>query len=1221
LFDEFRLERELGRGGMGVVYLAHDTRLDRKVAIKFIASERPELRSYFENEARLLASFQHPNILTIFSFGEVDGHPYIVSEYIVGQSLAHLERPLPWRRVLRLGAGLARGLAAAHRQGVLHRDIKPSNAIQTESGAVKLLDFGLAERVDPAASAGSRAAAGTLLYMAPECRAGAPATPRSDLYSLGLVLHELCAGRLPEERLDGTVAGLGSGVDVDPDLAAIIERCVRSDPKERFASADLLCEALERLERIDAPAPLAAGNPYRGLAPFEAEHRAFFFGRDADILAVLDRLRRQQLVLVAGDSGVGKSSLCRAGILPRAATDLLDGGRKLTTLTLSPGRRPLETLAAALAPILSCKEAELFTTLADTPGWLGQRLREMYQREGGLLLFVDQLEELLTLSEPGQAWSFARILGELALPAPAVRTLLAVRGDFFTRLTSLPGLGDEAERALYLLRPLSAKGLRQAIVDPARACGAIFESEALIYHLVESTAHGSSGLPLLQFALAELWERRDIAGGRITQRTLDEMGGLAALLSRHADGVVARLDAAQQMAARRLLMLLVTPEGTRGERSEDELDLSSHDGRVALDALLKGRLVQTRMAGGLVHYRIAHDSLIERWELLRHWLDSDIGLRAMRKRVEEASAEWARLGRPRDLLWLKPQLDQARPLDPSTLGPREAEFIQASRRRVARRRWLRRLAASLSALTMVAFYLGLRLALEREDRRKAEVLLSAARDAREDSRRLGLDACARREQAISLYTPAEPAGPGPGRPPGDASRWEAAEQRWTAALEAYGRADAAYLRAEQALQNALDYERGRAAARRLLSEVTFERLELEECFHPQGARAESVRRLQQRFEDADWRARVEAPAELMVLTDPPGAAVSVERYVDHGGALRREPVTGLGPLLRTPVERIALSPGSYHLRIGRPDRVTVDLPVLLKRGTRERIEIALPATVPGGFVYVPPGCFLVGSDDPERIRSFMRSPPLHRSCMTGGYLIGRTEITFGDWLRYLESLPPHAPARRILEQPRPVPAGAVTLRPDPICRWVFSFERSGASHRPACEGEDFKYRGRERRASVDWRQLPLSGVSAEDLHGYLAWLDRSGRPRGARLCTEHEWERAARGADGRAYPGGDRLAADDANMDITYGRKPEAYGPDMVGAHPASASPFGVLDMAGNADEMTLPVTEELGRIVLRGGGWYHDLPNMLIANRASAEPTLRDAETGARICAPYPHP
>ena len=239
--------------------------------------------------------------------------------------------------------------------------------------------------------------------------------------------------------------------------------------------------------------------------------------------------------------------------------------------------------------------------------------------------------------------------------------------------------------------------------------------------------------------------------------------------------------------------------------------------------------------------------------------------------------------------------------------------------------------------------------------------------------------------------------------------------------------------------------------------------------------------------------------------------------------------------------------------------------------------------------------------------------------MDQGYLIGRTEVTFGDWLAYLDSLPEDAPARRLLEHPRHGATGAVALHRRPGEGWRFSFFRAGVPVFTAGLGEPFRYPGRTRRSTADWRRFPLSGVSAQDLEGYLSWLHRTRRLPGARLCREDEWERAARGADGRAYPHGDQLAQDDINIDETYEREPLGFGPDEVGAHPASLSPFGLADMAGNVNEMTLPMTGELGSLVQRGGSWYFNSASALAANRASGEPTQRGAELGVRLCAPAP--
>jgi formylglycine-generating enzyme required for sulfatase activity len=1220
-FDVFRLEGLIGRGGMGIVFRAYDTSLDRRVAVKFIASSQPDAwdRESFTTEARALARVQHANIVSVFSVGAVDGHPYIVSEYVVGESLAALPLPVPWRRVLSLSVGLARGLAAAHRQGVLHRDLKPSNALVTRDGEVKLLDFGLAERFEAGTGPTSRprVLVGTLPYMAPELFEGAPASPRSDVYSLGLILHELCTGQVPRRPppgQEGASIRVTLGPDVDPDFVALITRCLAPHPGDRFASAEELFEALERLERLSAPAPLVAGNPYRGLAPFEAEHRSLFFGREADIRAVLERLRSRPLVLVAGDSGTGKSSLCRAGVLPRVAAGALDEGREQTPLTLWPGQRPLDALAAALAPVLGRKEAELVTALADRPAWLGQALREAHSHGRGLLLFIDQLEELLTLSEPVQAAHFARLLGELALPSAGVRVLLAVRGDFLTRLCALPGLGDVAERALYILRPLSAEGVREAIVGPARSRGVTFESEALLQALVASTAHGVGSLPLLQFTLAELWERRNPAQGRITREALDAMGGVSGALSRHADAVLARLSPTESAAARRLLLQLVTAEGTRVERGEEELiEGADEPSRAALRALVEGRLLHTRTVGGQPRWEIAHESLIESWGTLRDWLDDDIGQRALRKRVEAASAEWERLRRAREALWGTRQLDEARSLVLSTLGPRERAFLVASRRAVTRERWRRRLWGLVLVLAVLAAYGGQRLQAYLADARFIAAELGTAREALAAGQALAQRAGARREEALALFD----------APRGARGPRNAAERKWAEALALRDQADAAYTRASRALERALDRDRHSGDTRRLTAEVTYERVLLAERFHQRRERDEWVRRLEQEAdtskEGAEWLRRLQAPAELELVTTPPGAHVELARYVPVEGTLRREPVPGVGPLGPTPITRLLLAEGSYVLHVTHPDREPVELPLLLTHGARETVRLALPAEVPDGYAYIPPGCFLLGRAEPEEVRRFTYSPPIHRFCLGEGFLIGRREVTFGDWLTYLDDLPPEAPARRLLEQPRFGDGGAVTLRWHPGAGWRFSFYRSREESGTARVGEDFVHAGRTRRNTADWRRFPLSGVSAQNLEGYFDWLHRTQRLPGARLCNEHEWEFAARGADGRRYPHGDELQPDDANIDATYDRLPAAFGPDMVGSHPASVSPFGLEDMAGNAYELTRSMTPEFGSVVLKGGSWYYDAFLAASADLSPGDPTARDARIGVRVCASLP--
>jgi formylglycine-generating enzyme required for sulfatase activity len=216
--------------------------------------------------------------------------------------------------------------------------------------------------------------------------------------------------------------------------------------------------------------------------------------------------------------------------------------------------------------------------------------------------------------------------------------------------------------------------------------------------------------------------------------------------------------------------------------------------------------------------------------------------------------------------------------------------------------------------------------------------------------------------------------------------------------------------------------------------------------------------------------------------------------------------------------------------------------------------------VTAGFIYVGAGEFWFGDGDEQLRTQFLDTAPLHRRA-TDGYLIARNEVTFREWIAFLAATPA---GERALLSPR-APGGTrgwVQLREDES-GWQLVFQP--ATHRyTARKGEPIVYAGRKTLASQDWLDFPVSGVSAQDAQRYLAWLRATGRVPNARFCTELEWERAARGADDRVYPNGDQLRPEDANFDLTYGRLGSAYGPDVVGSHPATRSPFGIDDLVGS---------------------------------------------------------
>lgn len=1188
-FDDYVGVHLVGRGQMGRVYQAEDSVLARSVVIKFIAGVEPDLvaRRRFLMEARAAARIQHPNVVAVYRVGELGDRPYIVSELVRGRVLAERPKPIACTEVEPLAIDLARGLAAAHRRGVVHCDIKPGNVIVGDDGTAKLFDFGLARLVHEGGDDGRGDVSGTPDYMAPEVWAGEAPTRRSDVYSIGAVLYELVAGAAPFADVELSALGLvvreraapallDRAPDADPRLARLIDRCLARDPAQRFASGDELREALEQLGRQRHGSATPGGNPYRGLRPFEAAHRAMFFGRAAETGAVVARLRVEPMVLVTGDSGVGKSSLCRAGVVPAITDGVLGDGRSWTAITIVPGTRPLTALAAALG------DPTLVDRVLADPEALP---RELQRRAGagGLLVFVDQMEELVTVADPVEVAALDVGLTRIGEGVSGVRVVASVRADFLSRLAALPLLGQDLSRLLFFVRPLQPEHLREVVVGPAAANDVRFESEAFVDTLVAATAHaGSGGLPLLSFALSALWEVRDEERGIITDSALRAMGGVDGALARHADAVVGGLSAAGRGRARRMLMRLVTSIGTRVRRTETEL--AAGGGRDVLDALVAGRLLVVHALDGEEQepvYEIAHEILVRSWATLREWLEHDAARHACHERVTAAAAEWERTGRRSDMTWRGAPLAEAIALDPDVLAPAERAFLRASQAHVRRQRWMRRGVAIAVVASIVAAYFGQRVLAQRRLDRAVALELRAAGASLADARAADRQHADEAAHAFARF---------------DAGALDEGEHHWQIALGARTAAARAYRDATGRLEAALAKDAMRRDVRSLLAETLYTRAELAERTGDLDQRDELIARLTAHDVDGRWRRRWTAPGRLTVR-GPPGADVALD---------------GLGRIGAAPVT-IDLPPGSHVVTVSAPGLVAVRHPVVLARGGAMTLDARppMPGDVPAGFIHVPAGEVRFGSDgDEETRRGYFFTVPAHPRPVAA-FLIAAREVTFAEWIGFLEALPAAEQARRTPG----IPAGTVGTTKFMVERrptgWHLTMQPMSLLYE-AGWGEPIVYRGRASQVDADWRELPVTAVSADDAVAYAAWLDRSGRVPGARLCSELEWERAARGSDSRRYPHGDQLDPLDVDIDATHGR--DHMGPDEVGSHPRSRSPFGVDDMAGNAFEWTTAILGE--GYVGKGGSYFYDAKTAQIANRAPTAAGLRDISLGVRICA-----
>src|SRR5215210_2281048 len=299
----YLLERSLGSGGMGEVYLAHDEVLDRDVALKMLMSHYAgdeEFAERFLREARSAASLSHPNIVQVYDRGETeDGISYIAMEYVPGGTLKELidERaPFGAREAAGVAARISLALEAAHERGVIHRDIKPQNVLVTSSYDLKVTDFGIARAASAVTNSASGTVFGTAGYISPEQAMGEPVGPASDLYSLGVVLYEMLTGELPYTA-DNSIAVCMKHVTeplrppralnpaIPESMNALVVKLLAKDPSDRYGSAAGLLTDLERVGE-GLPLILAAEATTQPLGPPAAPSRGAVRGKGSRTLAV-----------------------------------------------------------------------------------------------------------------------------------------------------------------------------------------------------------------------------------------------------------------------------------------------------------------------------------------------------------------------------------------------------------------------------------------------------------------------------------------------------------------------------------------------------------------------------------------------------------------------------------------------------------------------------------------------------------------------------------------------------------------------------------------------------------------------------------------------------------------------------------------------------------------------------------------------------------------------
>lgn len=673
----------LGRGGFAEVYRARQHAVLRDVAIKIYLpkyANSPEFIRRFESEAQVVARLEHPHIVPLYDYWREPDRAYIVMRYMRGGSLRDLmdrDGVLDTDATSRVMEQVGAALTFAHRNGVVHRDVKADNILLDEDGNAYLSDFGIAKELGGEALDSDGSLVGTPAYLAPEQIRGDEAGPRSDVYAFGIMLYEMLSGSRP--FADETLATLvykhlneplpmidHDALNLPPAFNAIIQRATAKDPEDRYPDALAMVREYQQtlrqgvatveleLEELDFAEfeLLETKNPYKGLRAFQQADASDFFGRTSMIERVLDRLQEpvveNNFLAVIGPSGSGKSSLVKAGVLPSLRGGGVPGSERWYYAEMVPGEIPIEELASALLSVSSSPLPGLEDTLRENADGLALGVHEaLPTRDNKLLLMIDQFEELFTQVEleSDRQQFLDLILNAVNAEDSPVIIIATLRADFYDRPLLYPGFGELIRARTELVLPLNDEEIAETISGPAYRVGAVLE-DGLIETIIEDVREQPGALPLLQYALTELFERRE--GALLTNAAYSDIGGTLGALAKRAEEVYRRFKESAQDMSRQMFLRLVTlgegQEDTRRRILQSEL-LTLGDREVVeevIDRFGRYRLLTfdrddaTRSAT----IEVAHEALIRQWERLREWLTESRQDVRLERELLNAATEW-----------------------------------------------------------------------------------------------------------------------------------------------------------------------------------------------------------------------------------------------------------------------------------------------------------------------------------------------------------------------------------------------------------------------------------------------------------------------------------------------------------------------------------------------------------------------------------------------------
>ena len=692
------------RGGQGSVYRAYQPVIDREVAIKVINPQfanHPDFIRRFEAEAQVIARLEHPYIVPLYDFWRQPNSAYLVMRWMRGGSLRNsLRQQVPWTLpdAARLLDQIAGALTVAHRNRVVHRDLKPDNILLDEDNNAYLADFGIAKDIRiPTDIIDEYDRAGSPDYMSPEQLTDMPVSPQTDIYSLGIAMYELLTGQPPFQATSMPQLAymhirdpLPTLQKYRPDLPhalnLVLWRATEKQIDERYGDVLVFAREFRQLiaqDVIEVPgfpiartdtdsaaentiiidAAMEAQNPYKGLRAFQESDAVDFFGREAFIEHLLARLSAeaepQRFLALVGPSGSGKSSVLRAGLVPMLRRGALLGSQQWFYAQMTPDASPLTKLTDALIAIAPDPPADLRERLRASPrGLLDMVDSLLTDDQAEYFILIDQFEEVFTLveDEAERLWFLNTIHDAVTAPDSRIRIFITLRADFYDRPLLYPGFADLMRAHTEVILPMRAQELEYAVIRPAVRLQIRFEA-GLVSRMIADVSAQPGSLPLLEYALTELFERRQ--DRLLTNAAYEAIKGVSGALAQRAEEVYSGFSPEAQQVTQKMMLRLValSEEGDATRQRVFQADLLAIPGdvravRQVLELFGRYRLLtfDHDLESRKPTVELAHEVLITAWDRLKDWLNANKDLLRTQRRLSAAEIEWSRSGKERSFL-------------------------------------------------------------------------------------------------------------------------------------------------------------------------------------------------------------------------------------------------------------------------------------------------------------------------------------------------------------------------------------------------------------------------------------------------------------------------------------------------------------------------------------------------------------------------------------------